>query len=111
MVFHIELTERILKGENLKELANENNISTTAIVSKVRRTLRNLSEFYDFHKKEIPYPNPFYYKKDQGFWLGIISDYKEGVESYKRPEPLLDTRLISELTISEFKELINDLRL
>ena len=95
------------------------NCSNTTIVNRFIRTINRLVDYYDFDNLKIDYPcekrnircdTSFNNARNHAdYWMKVISDYENGVKSYKRnfPIPLYDTMKITELTVQEFKELMS----
>jgi hypothetical protein len=106
-------------NKTYKELAKELGISNTSLSNHVQKTIHRLVEHFDFDKRGIEYPcledDYLHYgrfrecRKYSYYWLKVIEDYENGVQVYKTPEVSKDSRFIKDLTVSEFKDLLNDI--
>jgi len=103
------------------EIAKEFGCSSVTLANRFYKTIGRIVEYYDFDALKIEYPkscergwyNDKYKnaRKHRDYWIKIISDYEKGIKSYKHnlPVEISDSRRIGDLTVSEFRELINSL--
>ena len=110
----ILLKQFLQSNKNLNDFSKEYDMSANAIRARISKQSHFLikSKIIDI-KKYLPYPNQYLYnmKANREYWLMAIDDYeqsKNNVNNMKQCNQ--DERKLSEITVSEFINLMKTLK-